>query len=110
MPTLPFACIAPVDPEGRARRIALQRRMRIASVCVFAATVILVAGIAQAYFQGGILPAAGLLVAGVLLLLETFRLADRHFLAPLQAECQDDYSRQIDRLLRPLLYADAEVD
>jgi len=110
MPAIPFTCIAPVDPQGSARRLALQKRMRIASFCASAAAATLVAGTAQAYLQGGLLAATGLLVAGMLLLLETFRVADRHFLAPLQAECQDDYSRQIDALLRPLLQADGEAD
>lgn len=103
MPALPFSCIAPVDPQGAARRQALQKRMRLASICVSAAAALLVAGVAQTYVQGGILPAAGLLVAGTLFLLEAFRQADRLFLAPLQAECQNDYSRQIDNLLQPLL-------
>jgi hypothetical protein len=60
-------------------------------------------GVAQAYAQGGALLAAGLLVAGMLGLLEAFRQADRLFLAPLQAACQEDYSHQVDALLRPLL-------
>lgn len=103
MATIPFTCIAPVDPQGRARRLALQKRMRIASFCVIASAATLVGGTTQAYFEGGILPAAGFLVVGMLLLLEAFRVADRLYLAPLQAECQDDYSRQIETLLRPLL-------
>jgi len=107
MATIPFNCVAPVDPQGRARRQALQRRMRLASFSVMAAAAALAAGVAQTYMLGGVLPAAGLLVAGMLFLFEAFRQADRLFLAPLQAECQDDYSRQIDALLRPLLRADA---
>jgi hypothetical protein len=110
MPALPFPCIAPVDPPGRARRLALQKRMRVASLCVSGAAALLVAGTAQTYMHGGILPAMGLLVAGTLFLLEAFRQADRLFLAPLQAECQNDYSRQIDTLLRPLLHGDGASD
>jgi hypothetical protein len=107
MATIPFSCIAPVDPEGRARRQALQKRMRLASSCVALAVASLVAGVAQTYFIAGAFPAAGLLVAGAPFLFEAFRQADRLFLAPLQAECQDDYSRQIDALLQPLLSTDA---
>jgi hypothetical protein len=110
MHTLPFPCIAPVDPQGRARRQALQKRMRLASLCVSAAAVTLVAGVAQTYLEGGIVPAAGLLVAGALFLLEAFRQADRLFLAPLQAECQNDYSRQIDSLLLPLLQGNSAAE
>jgi hypothetical protein len=108
MPALPFPCIAPVDPQGRARRETLQKRMRLASICVCGATGLLGIGVAQAYFQGGILLAVGLLVAGMLCLLEVFRHADRVFLAPLQAACQDDYSRQVESLLQPLLHNGAE--
>jgi hypothetical protein len=107
MATIPFNCIAPVDSQGRARRQALQRRMRLASFCVIAAAATLAAGVAQTYILGGMLPAAGVLVAGALFLFEAFRQADRLFLAPLQAECQSDYSRQIDALLRPILRTDA---
>lgn len=107
MATIPFNCVAPVDPQGRARRQALQRRMRLASFCVIAAAATLAAGVAQTYILGGMLPASGLLVAGTMFLFEAFRHADRLFLAPLQAECQNDYSRQIDALLRPLMSADA---
>lgn len=110
MSALPFPCIAPVDPSGAARRLALQRRMRLASLCALAAAALLLASVVQAYFQGGILPAIGILVTGLLFLLEAFRQADRLFLAPLQAECQDDYSRQIDALLRPLLQGDSASD
>ena len=106
MSTIPFACFAPVDPMGRARRHALRKRMRVASFLVTAAIAILSAAIAQAYLQGGVLPASGILVAGALFLFEAFRRADRAYLAPLQAACQDDYSRQIDILLRPLLEDD----
>src|SRR5262245_38556395 len=107
MATIPFSCVAPVDPQGRARRQALQKRMRLASFCVIAAAATLAAGVAQTYMLGGLLPAAALLVAGMLFLFEAFRQADRLFLAPLQAECQSDYSRQIDALLRPVLRTDA---
>jgi hypothetical protein len=100
---IPFSCIAPVDPQGRKRREALRKRMRLASVCVSGAAALLVGMVVQAYAQGGLLPAAGLLLAGTLGLLEAFRQADRVFLAPLQAACQSDYSRQVDTLLRPLL-------
>jgi hypothetical protein len=110
MPALPFPCIAPVDPPGRARRLALQKRMRLASVCVSGAAALLVVGVAQTYLQDGVLPAMGLLAAGTLFLLEAFRQADRLFLAPLQAECQNDYSRQIDTLLRPLLQGNDASD
>jgi hypothetical protein len=110
MSTIPFTCIAPADPLGRARRLALQKRMRIASLCVVVCAAVLVAAIMQAYLVGGVLPAVALLVAGMLCLFEAFRVADRHFLAPLQAECQDDYSRQVDTLLRPLLQANGEAD
>jgi hypothetical protein len=103
MPAIPYACFAPVDPQGRARRNALQKRMRLASALAAAAVAILAGAVAQAYIQGGALPAAGILVAGLLFLFEAFRRADRTYLAPLQAACQDDYSRQIDLLLRPLL-------
>jgi hypothetical protein len=77
--------------------------MRLASICVSGTAGLLAVAVAQAYAQGGILPAAGLLAAGTLGLLEAFRHADRVFLAPLQAACQNDYSRQVDTLLRPLL-------
>jgi hypothetical protein len=107
MATIPFNCVAPVDPQGRARRQTLQKRMRLASFCVIAAAATLAAIVAQTYVLGGAWPAAGVLVAGALCLFEAFRQADRFFLAPLQAECQDDYSRQIDALLRPLMSADA---
>lgn len=107
MATIPFNCVAPVDPQGRARRQALQKRMRLASFCVTAAAATLAAVVAQTYVFGGAWLAAGLLVAGSLCLFEAFRQADRLFLAPLQAECQNDYSRQIDALLRPLLHTDA---
>ena len=106
---LPFPCIAPVDPQGRARRETLRRRMRLASACVAGAVGLLLVGVVQAYLQGGAIAAAGLLIAGALCLLEVFRHADRVFLAPLQAACQNDYSRQVDALLRPLLQrADAD--
>jgi hypothetical protein len=110
MATIPFTCIAPADPQGSARRRELQKRMRIATLCFAASGASLLAGIAQTYMVGGILPAAGLLIAGTLFLFEAFRQADRLFLAPLQAQCQDDYSRQIDALLRPLLGADGIAD
>jgi hypothetical protein len=110
MATIPFNCVAPVDPQGRARREALQKRMRLASFCVLTAAAALAAGVAQTYVQGGALPAAGLLVAGALFLFEAFRQADRRFLAPLQAECQHDYSRQVDALLQPLLRADTAAE
>lgn len=100
---IPFPCIAPADPQGRARREALRKRMRLASMCVSSAAGLLAVGVAQAYAQSGVLLAAGLLVAGMLGLLEAFRKADRVFLAPLQAACQKDYSNQVDALLRPLL-------
>ena len=103
MSAIPYACFAPVDPQGRARRHELQTRMRIASAFVAAALAILAGAVAQAYLQGGPVLAAGILVAGSLFLFETFRRADRVYLAPLQAACQDDYSRQVDLLLRPLL-------
>ena len=103
MPAIPYACFAPVDAQGRARRHALQKRMKIASALVAAAVAILAGAVAQAYIQGGSLLAAGILVAGTLFLFEAFRRADRAFLAPLQAACQDDYSRQLDMLLGPLL-------
>ncbi|HEX2116665.1 MAG TPA: hypothetical protein VHM01_19850 [Alphaproteobacteria bacterium] len=77
--------------------------MRIASLLLTAAIAILAAAVAQAYVQGGALLAAGILVAGALFLFEVFRRADRAYLAPLQAACQEDYSRQVDILLRPLL-------
>jgi hypothetical protein len=84
--------------------------MRVASLCAAGAAALLLASVVQAYFQGGILPATGVTVAGLLFLLEAFRQADRVFLAPLQAKCQDDYSRQIDTLLRPLLHGDSASD
>lgn len=103
MPAIPYDCFGPVDPQGRARRHALQKRMKIASALVAAAIAILAAAVTQAYVQGGSLLAFGILVSGVLFMFEAFRRADRAFLAPLQAACQDDYSRQLDMLLRPLL-------
>src|SRR5688572_21948498 len=103
MPAIPYTCIGPVDAQGRARRHALQKRMKVASALVAAAVAILAGAVAQAYIQGGTLLAAGILVSGMLFLFEAFRRADRAFLAPLQAACQDDYSRQLDMLLRPLL-------
>jgi hypothetical protein len=103
MSAIPYACFAPVDPLGRARRQELQRRMRIASFIAAAAVIVLAAAVAQAYMQGSALLAFGILSAGLLFLFEAFRRADRAYLAPLQAACQDDYSRQVDLLLRPLL-------
>jgi hypothetical protein len=77
--------------------------MRIACFCMLSAAAMLAFMVAQAYLQGGILLGSGLLVAGTLFLFEAFRRADRAFLAPLQAICQDDYSRELDAVLRPLL-------
>jgi hypothetical protein len=102
MSALPFACFAPVDPQGRARRHALQRRMRIASCLIAAAIAILAGAVVQAYVHGGTWLAAGIFVSGSLFLFEAFRRADQAYLAPLQAACQNDYSRQLDILLRPL--------
>jgi hypothetical protein len=102
MTTIPFPCVAPVDDEASARRRQLRQRMRVATIAALSSLASLAGIVVYAYVASTALTAFGLLFTGVLTLLEAFRQADRRFIAPLQARCQDDYNRQIDTLLGPL--------
>ena len=102
MIAIPFPCVAPVDDEASERRHQLRQRMRIATIAATSSLASLAGIVAYAYVASDALTAFGLLFVGTLMLLEAFRQADRRFIAPLQARCQDDYNRQIDTLLGPL--------
>lgn len=102
MTAIPFPCVAPVDDEASERRRRLRQRMRVATIAATSSLASLAGIVAYAYVASDALTAFGLLFAGFLMLLEAFRQADRRFIAPLQARCQDDYNRQIDMLLGPL--------
>jgi hypothetical protein len=102
MTAIPFPCVAPVDDEASERRRQLRQRMRIVTIAALSTLASLAALVVYAYVASDALTAFGLLFVGVVTLLEAFRQADRRFIAPLQARCQDDYNRQIDVLLGPL--------
>jgi hypothetical protein len=77
--------------------------MRIATIAALSSLGSLASVVAYAYMTAGAMTAVGLVFIGCITLLEAFRQADRRFIAPLQARCQDDYNRQIEALLGPLL-------
>jgi hypothetical protein len=107
MTAIPFPCVAPVDDAASDRRRQLRQRMRVATIAATSLLASLAAIVAYAYIAGGALTAFGLFLAGCITLFEAFRQADRRFIAPLQARCQDDYNRQLDTLLGPLLESPA---
>jgi hypothetical protein len=108
MIAIPFSCVAPADEAASDRRRRLRQRMRVAAIAAALATIALAAIVAYGYVASGVLTAAGLLFVGCITLLEAFRQADRRFIAPLEARCQDDYNRQIDVLLGPLFQSGAQ--
>jgi hypothetical protein len=102
MTAIPFACVAPVDDDASDRRRQLRKRMRIGTIAALSSLASLAGIVAYGYMAAGALTAFGLFFIGAITLFEAFRQADRRFIAPLQARCQDDYNRQIDALLGPL--------
>lgn len=99
MPSISVSPFAPHDEVACARRRALQQRMRVlagGSVLLFGC---LGALSFQAYLAQGLLTAFGLFAMGGVFLFEAVRQADRRFVAPLQALCQDDYSRHVELVL-----------
>ena len=108
MIAIPFACVAPVDDAASDRRRRLRLRMRVASILASSFIAALAAFVIYAYVASGALTAFGLFLLGGATLFEACRQADRRFIAPLQAICQDDYNRQLDTLLGPILEARAQ--
>lgn len=103
MPPISFSPFAPLDEAVYARRKTLQQRMRIVAGGGILMLACLGAVSFQAYLEHGLLIGTGLFIMGNVFLFEAVRQADQRFIAPLQALCQHDYSREVERVLGPLL-------
>lgn len=100
---LPLSFALSTD-DARARQRSLQQRLRCGAI-VAAGAVAGILGLAfHAYLSNGPACALALLIAGLALIVEALRQADRTFIAPLQAHCQADFSRQVCAALGPLLH------
>lgn len=98
----PFASL---DEAVYARRKTLRQRMRIIAGGSILMLACLGAFSFLAYAEHGLLTAAGLFLVGSIFLFEAVRQADQRFIAPLQALCQHEYGREVERVLGPLLEA-----
>lgn len=101
--SLPFPLVVLSD-AARVRQRRLRQRLRLCALVAAGAAFCIIGLAVQAYVSNGFATALALAIAGSSLLIEALRQADRAFIAPLQAHCQADFSRQISAAIAPLLH------
>lgn len=102
MATLSLGAIPLAGDDAFARQRMLRRRMRALAAAGFAAFAAVTVIAATAYPSTGFSGAALLFGLGAAVVFEGVRQADRHYIAPLLARCQEDFSRQIAALFGPI--------
>jgi hypothetical protein len=103
MATLSFASLAPVDRITGNRQHVLNCRMRLLACAAAFALAGVICGAVFAYILYGLAASLAWLTATGYATLKALGSVDRHFIAPLQASCQDDFNRHVEVLFGPLL-------